>query len=248
MSLRGLARSLSALSLVATFVMAPGAAANAGNAAGGLGEVAQRMTEAGYPVETTSEARQLLRNAGIGVDDAIALLRDNPNNADLIAPLVFEVVGSELETSVNGTNSTQVPSSAESVDQAVALASTDICGWAISNVNIKGGASGWVIAKMGLRTDWCWNSSKTKIVGTPVESPPTSSVTVYGWSIGATWTESPKVNVDKWLTSGWKYRIATTSTFKLCPLHIDLGCTFHSNPWMIHDMYGNGTVGKSAGY
>jgi len=233
--------------VVVLSLMAPGLPAHAlQGERGGLAEFAGLMTEAGYPVDTKG-ARELLRNAGIGVEDAIRLLRDNPNNADVIVPLRVEVTFSDSNSAGVTTTTVSSLSTAQTVDQVVALAAGDVCGWAITNVTFVGDVTGWVIAKQRLRTDWCWNSTKTKIVGIPVATPPTASVTTYGWALGATWTESPYISVNQWWISNWKYRIGTSSTLKLCPLHINIGCTFHSNPWIIHDMMGDGRVGKDSG-
>ncbi len=84
-------------------------------------------------------------------------------------------------------------------------------------------------------------------MGTPTNDPPIGRITAYGTILGYAWKKAPTIDARHWVRSGWKYRISTTSTLAICPIRIDV-CFGFTNPWIIHDMYGNGTVGKRYGY
>ena len=203
-------------------------------------ELVRLLDDAGVPARTAAEARQLALDAGLRVEDAVQLLKVDLRYADTLVPLV-------AESEVVAASDPRLASALRLGDFSELATSSAQCGWAITKVNLKGGASGWTVAWHRLRTDWCWNSSKTRIVGTPTNDPPTSGITAYGTILGYTWKKSPTIDARQWVLFGWKYRISTTSTLAVCPLRIGL-CYGYTNPWIIHDMYGNGTVGKKYGY
>ncbi len=203
-------------------------------------DLARLLDDAGISVRTGAQARELALGAGLGVEDAVLLLQADLRYADTLVPLV-------VESEVIAASDPRLAAALRSGDFSDLATSSAQCGWAITKVNLKGGVSGWAVAWHRLRTDWCWNSAKTQIVGTPTNDPPTAGVTAYGTVLGYTWKKSPTIDARQWVLFGWKYRISTTSTLAVCPLRVGL-CYGYTNPWIIHDMYGNGTVGKKYGY
>ncbi|GEM_PF-4101115 len=203
-------------------------------------ELVRLLDDAGLSVGTGAEARRIASNAGLSVEDALTLLRADARYADTLVPLV-------IESEVVESSDPRLALALRSGDFSALAASARRCGWAITKVNLRGGASGLTVAWQRLRTDWCWNSTRTRIVGTPTNDPPIGRITAYGTILGYAWKKAPTIDARHWVRSGWKYRISTTSTLAICPIRIDV-CFGFTNPWIIHDMYGNGTVGKRYGY
>ena len=196
------------------------------------GELLRLLQGAGVGITNTQEATNLVSGVGLSVAEALKLLRSDSRYVDTFVRPSVTVWSTRTGMAVP--------------PQVAGTATGQQCGWAITQVSIKGGITRREVQWFRLRTDWCWSSNRRSIVGIPTHDPVTFGITSYGTVLGYNWTSDPSVDAHQWLLPDWKYRISTRGTSEVCPLNIDI-CFSPTQPWLIHDMFGNGTVGKRSG-